>query len=218
MGKLAWFFLLIGILQGWSQAQTRAGGTATGETHNAISSSLVVPPLPRLRTPEPAVPGQSSQLFQCDGKVTLQICRQKAMALKPLLDKYGADRLGQWKWVLVSSQQWEMLLAKVGLSPSVPAFTVLDAKVTFFDDALIAGSPERLSRLMDAWHLGRNGLLDLAVRHELGHAFCKNRSEVAANRAAQDLETNKPLSCQTSLAQWNRDVKPFALVGAEGSH
>ena len=221
MGRLSWFFLLIGILQGWSQAQTRAGGTATAETHNVVSSSLVVPLLPRLRTPEPAASVRSSQLFQCDGKVTLETCKQKALALKALLDKYGADRLGQWKWVLVASQQWEMLLAKLGSSPSVPAFTVLDANVTFFDDALLAGSPERLSRLMDAWHLGRDGLLDLAVRHELGHAFCKNRSEVAADRAAQDLEKNKPLSCQTSLAQGNRDVKPSAkspFVEGDGSH
>ena len=141
--------------------------------------------------------------------------------LKALLNKYGADRLGQWKWVLVSSQQWEMLLAKLGSSPGVPAFTVLDAKATFFDDALIAGSPERLSRLMDEWHLGREGLLDLAVRHELGHAFCNNGSEFAADRAAQDLEKNKPLSCQTSLAQGNRDAKPSAkstFVGSDGSH
>lgn len=200
MGRLVWFFLLIGILQGWSEAQTHAGGTATGETHNAISSSLVVPPLPplpRLRTPEPDSV-RSSQLFQCDGKVTLEACKQEALVLKALLDKYGADRLGRWKWVLVSSQQWEMLLAKNGFSPNVPAFSALDARITFFDDALIGGSPGRVSQLMDEWHLGREGLLDLAVRHELGHALCSDQSESRADRAAKLLEERKPIPCEGS--------------------
>lgn len=166
MGRLAWFFLLIGILQGWSNAQTRVGGTVTEETHN----TLVVPPLPRLRTPEPQSV-RSSQVFQCDGNVTLQACRKEMLVLKLLLDKYGAYRLGQWKWVLIASQVWEMLLAKNGFSPDVPAFSALELRITFFDDALVAGSPARVSQLMDAWHLGRKGLLDLAVRHELGHAL-----------------------------------------------
>ena len=201
MGKLAWFFLLTGIVEGWSQAQTRAGGTATGETHNPISSSLIVPPLPRLHTPEPAASGRSTQLFQCNGKVTLETCKQEALVLKALLDKYGVDRLGQWKWVLVSSQQWEMLLAKNSISPNVPAFSALEARITFFDDALLRGSPGRVSQLMDQWHLGREGLLDLAVRHELGHALCDDPSESGADRAAKLLEERKPNSCETSFTK-----------------
>ena len=117
------------------------------------------------------------------------------LTLKRLLDKYGADQLGQWKWVLVSSQQWEALLARRDFSPDVPAFTAVDAKVTFFDDALLAGSPGRLSQLMDSWHLSRNGLLDLAVRHELSHAFCSDENESRAVRNEHLLEEKKPPAC-----------------------
>jgi hypothetical protein len=111
------------------------------------------------------------------------------------LDKYGADRLGQWKWVMVSSQRWEMLLAQEGFSPNVPALTALDARTTLFDDALVAGSPGRMSQLMDAWGVSRDGLLDLAVRHELGHAICKYEAEAGADHVASLLEQKKSVDC-----------------------
>lgn len=195
MGRLAWLFLLIGILQGWAQAQSRAGGTVIGDTHTEIASSLTVPPIPQPRTPTPAASVGPLQQFQCNGKVTLEACRQEMLVLKTLLDKYGADRLGRWKWVLVSSQEWEMLLAKKGLSPNVPAFSALEARTTLFDDALLSGSPGRLSQLMDAWHLGRSGLLGLAVRHELSHALCKDDNEVRAIRNADFIEHKRPPLC-----------------------
>lgn len=125
------------------------------------------------------------------------------MILKALLDKYGANQLGQWKWVLVSSQQWELLLAMKGIDPNVPAFTVLEARMTLFDDALVVGSPGRLSQLMDEWHLGRSGLLDLAVRHELGHAFCRDVTEPGANRVARLLDEKKSVTCGVSSAVIN---------------
>jgi len=117
------------------------------------------------------------------------------LKLKPFLDKYGADQLGQWKWVLVSSQEWEAVLARLGFSPNVPAFTAVDAKLTFFDEALFSGSPGRVSQLMDAWRVGRSGLLDLAVRHELSHAFCKDQDESRAVHNAELLGEKRPLIC-----------------------
>jgi len=135
------------------------------------------------------------QLFKCDRKITLSQCRQDVIKLKPVLERYGANQLGEWKWVLVSSQEWELVLASRGISPNVPALTAVAARTTFFDDTLIEGSTGRLSQLMDAWNLSRNDLLDLAVRHELSHAFCQDDNEQRAVRNESLLEKNQPLVC-----------------------
>jgi hypothetical protein len=120
------------------------------------------------------------------------------LKLKHLLDKYGADQLGQWKWVLVSSEEWEAVLARVGFSASVPAFTAVDARLTFFDEALLSGSPGRLSQLMDTCRVARSGLLDLAVRHELSHAFCRDQDESRAVRNAELLGEKRRPACGSS--------------------
>ena len=166
----------------------------TDETHLTVSSSLTVPSIARSHTPAP-VASVSPQAFQCDGKITLEACRQEISRLKPILERYGANRLGEWKWVLVPSQKWELLLRRIGIDSGVPAFTVSEAKVTFFDDTLIEGSPDRLSQLMDVRHQGREGLLDLAVRHELSHAFCRDENERRADHNEDLLEQNRAVVC-----------------------
>jgi len=116
-------------------------------------------------------------------------------ALMKLLEKYGAASLGEWKWVLMRSEDWNHLLLARGIRPGVPAITVLGIRATLFDESLVTGPAGRVSELMDEWHLGRGALLDLAVRHELGHALCNDTSERTAERVAKLLEQNKPVSC-----------------------
>jgi len=195
MGKVAWLLLLVGILEKGSQAQLPVGTTAIGEPHADISATLMTPSVPQPLPRPPAKIPRSLQRFECDGKVTLEACKQEVLKLKPLLEKYGADQLGEWKWILVSSEEWEAVLARVGFSPNVPAFTAVDAKLTFFDEALLTGSPGRLSQLMDTWRVGRSGLLDLAVRHELSHAFCRDQNESRAVRNAELLGEKRPPAC-----------------------
>ena len=122
---------------------------------------------------------------------------QGTFVLKKVLAKYRASDLREWKWVLVRSEDWRHILPARGLRPDVPAITVLGAQTTFFDEALVAGPAGRVSELMDLWHLGRDGLLDLAVRHELGHALCNDASERNADRVAKLLEQGKTFSCDT---------------------
>jgi hypothetical protein len=98
--------------------------------------------------------------------------------------------------VLVRSEDWKVVLLAARLSPGVPALTVVGARTTFFEAALVAGSSGRLSELMDIWHLGRQSLLDLAIRHELGHALCNDANERKAERVARLLEQRKPVSCK----------------------
>jgi hypothetical protein len=195
--RLICLLLVICVPEGLVQAQSGAVAS-TKETHNGVSSSLVNSRIPELRKQEAAAPTHSLQVFECNGKFTLETCRQEMPVLQRLLDMYGADQLGQWKWVLVSSTQWEMMLAENGLSRNVPALTVLETRVTYFDDALVSGSPKRLSQLMDVSYMSRSSLLDLAVRHELGHAFCKERSEWRADRVADVLAQKKPPVCRAS--------------------
>jgi len=197
VGKVAWLLLVVGILGKGSQAQLPVGATAIGETPADISATLMSPSASQPLARPPAKPPNSLSLqrFECDGKVTLETCKQEVLKLKPLLDKYGADQLGQWKWVLVSSEQWEAVLARTGFSPNVPAFTAVDARLTFFDETLLSGSPGRLSQLMDTWRVGRSGLLDLAVRHELSHAFCRDQDESRAVRNAELLREKRPPAC-----------------------
>ena len=118
--------------------------------------------------------------------------------MRNVLVKYGAHELGEWKWMLVRSEYWKLFLAGRGFSSNVPALTSLDARVTFFDEALVAGAPGRSSELMDVWHLDRDDLLDLAVRHELGHALCNDESERNADLAAGLLKNGQPLTCKGS--------------------
>jgi hypothetical protein len=44
--------------------------------------------------------------------------------------------------------------------------------------------------------MDREGLLDLAIRHELGHALCNEPDERNAERVAKLLEQRKPVSCE----------------------
>lgn len=136
-----------------------------------------------------------AQRFVCGAGFTLEECKQSMSVLIKLLDKYRAAHLGDWKWVLVRSEDWKHLLLTHGIQQGVPAITALEMKTTFFDGALMAGPAGRVSELMDVWHLGRDALLDLAVRHELGHALCNDPNEPNAERVAKLLEQDKPVSC-----------------------
>lgn len=76
-----------------------------------------------------------------------------------------------------------------------------------FEEALVDGPPGRVSELMDIWHADRDGLLNLAVRHELGHALCNDENERKADHVARLLEQKKPTACEgkTSAKQKSSD-------------
>lgn len=147
---------------------------------------------PTAGKPERLAPAQR---FVCSARFTLEECKQSMSVLMKLLEKYRAASLGEWKWVLVRSEDWNHLLLARGIPSGVPAITVLGIRTTLFDEGLVTGPAGRVSELMDAWHLSRDALLDLAVRHELGHALCSDTSEHSAERVAKLLEQSKPVSC-----------------------
>jgi hypothetical protein len=196
--KAACFFCLatsMMFLHSSGQAQSGPDATKSG-ANNDIPSSLVasLPSHPRA----PAAPNRlpRSQQFACSVGITLEQCTQEMLVLRKALANYRASDLGEWTWVLVRSENWKLILLARGLNPGIPALTALDARTTFFEEALVAGPIGRVSELMDIWHLGRESLLDLAVRHELGHALCTEENERKADRVARLLEQRRPVACE----------------------
>ena len=101
--------------------------------------------------------------------------------------------------MLVRSEYWRLTLLTQTLDPGIPALTDPAARATFFDEALVTGASGRMSELMTVWHMGRESLLDFAIRHELGHALCNDANEMEADRVGRLLEHKKPISCRVKV-------------------
>jgi hypothetical protein len=124
--------------------------------------------------------------------------------LRKVLAKYPTAALGEWTWVLVRSEDWKTILLSRELDPNSPTISFLPASETFFDEALLLPVSDRGAELSAFWHKPIEELLDLAVRHELGHALCNERNEVKAERAAAALGRGQPVSCERALSATNR--------------
>jgi hypothetical protein len=148
------------------------------------------------------------QHFVCNIGFTQQQCDVDMAVLRKALAKYPVEALGEWTWVLVRSEDWRRILLDRGFKPDTsPAFSILPNRETFFEGALLAKVSNRGVELSGLWHMPIEDLLDLAVRHELGHALCNERNEAKADRAAIALKDGKPLSCQATLVAKNRTVE-----------
>lgn len=139
---------------------------------------------------------QFPQHFVCNTGYSAQQCHEQMSVLRPLLDKYGADRLGDWTWVLVKSDDWKALQRQHRMDPDSPAFTVLDRRETFFEEALVSPVTTRRVELVRQWSLGMDDLLNLAVTHELGHALCNERNERKADANGEQLRKRQPVQCK----------------------
>ena len=84
------------------------------------------------------------------------------------------------------------------MDPDSPAFTFYPKRETFIEEALVTQVPVRDGELLLKWNMDRMGLLDLAIRHELGHAICNDANERNADRVARLLEQRKPVSCEVT--------------------
>ena len=139
------------------------------------------------------------QHFVCNIGYSLSKCQAEMAVLKKTLAKYPAAELGEWTWVLVRSADWKYIVMLRGLDPDGPAFTYLPKRETFIEEALVATVPQRLGELIVKWGMSTDDLLDLAVRHELGHALCNETREAKASRAAKALQEGKDLSCEARV-------------------
>ena len=139
---------------------------------------------------------KNQQHFVCNVGYSIQQCHQQMSVLRPLLAKYGADRLGDWTWVLVKSGDWKSLLQLHGMDPSSPSFSFLAGRQTFFEEGMVTPVPGRSAELITEWSRGTDQLLKLAVTHELGHALCNERNERKADAYGQQLREGQTVICR----------------------
>ena len=142
------------------------------------------------------IPQLVPQHFVCNTGYTLQQCHQQMSVLRLLLNKYGAGRLGDWTWVLVKSDDWMDMKRQHRMDPDSPAFTVLDRRETFFEEALVSSVTVRQVELVRQWSLGLDDLLKLAVTHELGHALCNEKNERKADAYGEQLRRGVAVVCK----------------------
>lgn len=148
----------------------------------------------------------SNQEFHCHTGYTLAQCQKDILRLKSVLIRYPIEALGHWTWVLVRSEDWKPISRMLRLNPDSPAFTALEPRETFLEEALFVHDPERTSELMIEFNRSMPKLLELAISHELGHAFCTEPSEAAADRFAADLRDGQTPSCRGSKEARKKNV------------
>ena len=192
---LAWMFL-----QSSSPAQSGPGATRA-VANNEIPSSLVAAlPSPPPIGGEPYRP-TLVQKFVCNTGYSQKQCHEDVVVLRKALANYPVAQLGNWTWILVRSENWKAIKLLRGLDPDSPAFTYYPKRETFIEEALVTQVPVRDGELLSKWNMDRMGLLDLAIRHELGHALCNDANERNADRVARLLEQKKEISCETTSRQ-----------------
>src|SRR5262249_9341817 len=134
--------------------------------------------------------------FYCHTGYTLAECVVQHDRLRALLMKFNLRNLGQWRWVLVRSEDWGPILRRVGRDADSPAFTVLENRVTFLEEALFVPVPGRDHTLLEKWRVPPLELLEYAVAHELGHAVCGERDERQASVYGRELIDSSAIRCR----------------------
>ena len=168
---------------------------ALGQTVSQISAPNVVQPA--------TLTGQE---FHCHTGYPLAQCRKDILQLKNMLMHYPVERLGHWTWVLVRSQDWKAISRTLQLNPMSPAFSALEPRETFLEEALFAHDPQRTAELMGEWQRSMPNLLEIAVSHELGHAFCAETNEAAADHFGDELRTGLSPACRPPKQERNKSV------------
>ena len=155
----------------------------------------------------------SRQEFHCHTGYSLAQCQKDILELKKVLAHYPIEGLGHWTWVLVRSQDWKPISQMLRLNPESPAFTALEPRETFLEEALFVHDPLRTAELMEEWQRSMPELLELAVTHELGHAFCDEPNEAVADHFGEELRNGRLTRCRTSTEPRRKGVGTAELRG-----
>jgi hypothetical protein len=133
--------------------------------------------------------------FYCNTGYTVRDCDVQLKHVRGVLAGMDLTPLGDWTWILVRSQDWKPILRRVGRDPDSPAFTILEQRRTFLEEALFNADPERSRTLLEKWRMPLDQLRMLAVAHELGHALCHEEDEARAKAYAAQLRSTGKVSC-----------------------
>jgi hypothetical protein len=147
-----------------------------------------------------------TQHFVCNVGYSRDLCHQQSVKLAAVLTRYQHQLPDDWTWVLVRSEDWPAILGGLNLHPGSPAFSVLAKRQTFLNEVLIDGNAQDRSELLRTFHVPVDQMLDIAVSHELGHAFCMEASEREADRFAEQLRKAGVAQCNSLRNPSNRDT------------
>ena len=73
-------------------------------------------------------------------------CQVATTVLRKALARYPVDALGEWRWVLVRTEDWKQILSERRVDPNDPAFSYLPKRETFLDGSLVVRSSIRGAR------------------------------------------------------------------------
>lgn len=133
--------------------------------------------------------------FICNTGYSQADCDKQEKRLSDILAGLDLSRLGEWSWVLVQSRHWKPILRRAGRDPDSPAFTILDRRQTFLEEALLRPTVDRSQILLEKYRLPLDQLLYVAITHELGHAICHEVDERKAIAYASQLRNTGRVFC-----------------------
>lgn len=139
--------------------------------------------------------------FYCNTGYNVRDCDVQLKQLGDVLVGMDLAPLGDWTWILVRSQDWKPILRRVGRDPDSPAFTILEKRRTFLEEALFNAHPARSRTLLEKWRMPLDQLMAFAVAHELGHALCQETDEARAKAYAEQLRSTGKVTCLGPSAQ-----------------
>jgi hypothetical protein len=175
---------------------------AVSSTWARLGDRLASPGVPLSQTVAAAAPQTDTiaQRFICTSGYNMERCIMEMAVLRKVLAKYPVAGLGEWTWVLIRSEDWKSVVLPRGISPDCPAFTSIERRETFIEQALVTEVPGRRGELMKTWRMNMEDLLDFAIAHELAHILCNEKDEGDANHAARMLLERKQIACKSKLA------------------
>ena len=139
--------------------------------------------------------GTPRMSFYCHTGYSQRACQAQVARLRQALGNFELAALGNWEWILVRSEDWAPILRRVGRDADSPAFTILEQRRTFLEEALFQPMAGRSRTLLEKWRVPLNQLLDVAVTHELAHAICRERDEARTHGYADQLSQSGRVQC-----------------------
>jgi len=134
----------------------------------------------------------------CNTGYKISECRQQLSALRAALAPHPSQKLGPWTWVLVKSQDWKPIVQRMGGNAASPAFSVLEKRETFLEEALFVPVGSRQVELLRIWSIPVDKFLDIAITHELAHGICNDMNEARADAFGRLLREQKKAECATA--------------------
>jgi hypothetical protein len=148
--------------------------------------------------PEPLQATKPLQRFVCNTGYQNSECRQQLRVLQSALAPYPSQRLGTWTWILVKTPDWKPIVQRLGGNTDSPAFSIVEKRQTFLEEALLVPVGSRRAELLRVWLVPLDKLLDVAITHELGHSICEDLDEGRADNFGRLLREGKNAECGPS--------------------